>query len=83
MWNIYLKVTIETFSKLQFSWFKKFVTGSQKSSLVSGNPPDENIFITHPPAKKKKKKKKKNKYSKKSKEIKEEKRISPENRLKK
>ena len=26
--NIYLKVTIETFSKLQFSGFKKFVTRS-------------------------------------------------------
>ena len=28
MSNIYLKVTIETFSKLQFSWFEKFVTNS-------------------------------------------------------
>ena len=28
MSNIYLKVTIETFSKLRFSGFKKFVTSS-------------------------------------------------------
>ena len=28
MSNIYLKVTIETFLKLRFSGFKKFVTGS-------------------------------------------------------
>ena len=28
MSNIYLKVAIETFSKLRFSGFKKFVTGS-------------------------------------------------------
>ena len=28
MSNIYLKVTIETFSKLRFSGFKKFVTES-------------------------------------------------------
>ena len=28
MSNIYLKVTIETFSKLRFSGFKKFATGS-------------------------------------------------------
>ena len=34
MSNIYLKVTIETFSKLRFSLFKKFVT---KSVLVSSN----------------------------------------------
>ena len=33
MSNIYLKVTIDTFSELQFSGFKKFVTRS-----VLGNP---------------------------------------------
>ena len=35
MSNIYLKVTIETFSKLRFSRFKKFVT---RSVLGSSNP---------------------------------------------
>ena len=70
MSNIYLKVTIETFPKLQFSWFKKFVTGSQKSSLVLGNPPGENIFITHPPAKNKQKRKKKTSIQKKLKKLK-------------
>ena len=34
MSNIYLKVTIETFSKLRFSGFKKFVT---RSVLGSSN----------------------------------------------
>ena len=34
MSNIYLKVTIETFSKLRFSGFKKFVT---RSDLGSSN----------------------------------------------
>ena len=33
--NIYLKVTIETFSKLRFSGFKTFVT---RSALGSSNP---------------------------------------------
>ena len=28
MSNVYLKVTFETFSKLRFSWFKKFATRS-------------------------------------------------------
>ena len=35
MSNIYLKVTIETFSKLQFSGFKKFVTRSIFGGLDS------------------------------------------------
>ena len=37
--NIYLKVTIETFSKLQFSGFKKFVT-----RLFWGAPTHEGII---------------------------------------
>ena len=37
--NIYLKVTIETFSKLRFSEFKKFVTRS-----VLGAPSCADIF---------------------------------------
>ena len=36
MSNIYLKVTIETFSKRQFSGFKKFITSSVFGSSNSG-----------------------------------------------
>ena len=35
MSNIYLKVTVETFSKLRFSGFKKFITGSVLGSSNS------------------------------------------------
>ena len=34
MSNIYLKVTIETFSKLRFAGFKKFVTGSVFGDII-------------------------------------------------
>ena len=67
----------------------------KKSSFVSGNRPGENFSMTHPRivkcvseyifsiSKKKTKEQKENKNTKKTKEIKEEKRISPENQLKK
>ena len=35
--NIYLKVTIKTFSKLRFSGFKKFVTRELKLMQISLN----------------------------------------------
>ena len=41
MTSIYLKVTIETFSKLRFSGFKKFVT---RSFLRSSNSADNSEF---------------------------------------